>query len=308
MNKDIADLKGTAEDIENSELNLSSRMPSPSPSQKNSKVFEKNAIIDFSQIARRDQVRKILADVEIELFLMVTDGIANQMAGQKKVLVRDIPLGISNREVEAALKKFGEVKKVQIKVAGKWQSAIGHLVSKCLTLLKKKERNTKKVTNNIQLAKLYVKKNIPEEHIKAFGGRSYAEMAALNPSSNRNNANSSGSQKAGLQVNEMAKLLNTVALKLGVTVKKKDKGKVVNQPPCHISEEKKKEDNKKAKLYMSSKHTSEKKKEAYNLEKKINDIKKALEFIMILLKQVKKQGNWNEATAGKSKSMETDDV
>ncbi|KAG9289236.1 hypothetical protein G9A89_022546 [Geosiphon pyriformis] len=46
------------------------------------------------------------------------------MAGQKKVLVRNIFLGISDREVETVIKKFGEVKKVQIKVAGKWQSAV----------------------------------------------------------------------------------------------------------------------------------------------------------------------------------------
>ncbi|KAG9306008.1 hypothetical protein G9A89_009332 [Geosiphon pyriformis] len=75
--------------------------------------------IDFSQIAGRDQARKILADADIESFLMATDGIANQMAGQKKVLVRDILLGISDREVGAAMKEFGMVKKVQIKVAGK---------------------------------------------------------------------------------------------------------------------------------------------------------------------------------------------
>ncbi|KAG9300843.1 hypothetical protein G9A89_004473 [Geosiphon pyriformis] len=210
---------------------------------------------------------------------------------------------------------------------------IRHLVSNCPTLLKKKERNTKKATNNIWLAKLYVKKNVPKEHIKAFEGRSYAEMVALNPSNNRYNANPSGSQKAGLhvnnqegqqkkgtnqpwrfeidklrqQVNEMAKLLNAVALKLGVTVEKKDEGKVVNQPPSHISEKKKEGNNKKAKQYMSSKHTLEEKKEAYNPEKKINDIKKALEPIIILLKQVEKQSNWNGATAGESKSMETDD-
>ncbi|KAG9301607.1 hypothetical protein G9A89_016677 [Geosiphon pyriformis] len=80
--------------------------------------------IDFSQITRRDQARKILTEVDIELFLIVTDGIANQMAGQKKVLVKDIPLDISNREVGAAMKEFGKVKKVQIKVAGKWQLAV----------------------------------------------------------------------------------------------------------------------------------------------------------------------------------------
>ncbi|KAG9306007.1 hypothetical protein G9A89_009331 [Geosiphon pyriformis] len=78
---------------------------------------------------------------------------------------------------------------------------IRHLVLNCPTLLKKKEGNTKKVTNNIRLAKLYVRKNIPEEPIKAFGGRSYAKMAALNSSNNRYNANPSGSQKEGSQAN-----------------------------------------------------------------------------------------------------------
>ncbi|KAG9300840.1 hypothetical protein G9A89_004470 [Geosiphon pyriformis] len=43
-NKDIANLKRTAKDIEDSELGLLSRMPNPSPGQKSSKVFEKNAM------------------------------------------------------------------------------------------------------------------------------------------------------------------------------------------------------------------------------------------------------------------------
>ncbi|KAG9284308.1 hypothetical protein G9A89_007463 [Geosiphon pyriformis] len=193
---------------------------------------------------------------------------------------------------------------------------IGHLVSNCSTLLKKKERNTKKVTNNIRLAKLYIKKNIPEKPIKAFGGRLYAEMAALNPSNNKNNANPSEYQKAGSQannkerqqkrgveqpwkfqidelrqqINEVAKLLNAVASKLGVIVEKK-KDKVVINLPSHISEEKKGGDNGKAKQNMFSRHNSEEKKEAYNPEKEINEIKKALESIMILLKQVEKQSN-----------------
>ncbi|KAG9299760.1 hypothetical protein G9A89_013120 [Geosiphon pyriformis] len=80
--------------------------------------------VDFSQVAGRDQAREILANKEIESFLMATDGVNNQMAGQRKVLVRDIPLGISDKEVRAAIKKFGKVKKIQIKVAGKWQSAV----------------------------------------------------------------------------------------------------------------------------------------------------------------------------------------
>ncbi|KAG9300841.1 hypothetical protein G9A89_004471 [Geosiphon pyriformis] len=71
--------------------------------------------IDFSEIAGRDQARKILADVEIESFLMATDGIANQIA-------------------------------VQIKVTGKWQLAVVEFnnqekatraVDQWLTLIKK---------------------------------------------------------------------------------------------------------------------------------------------------------------------------
>ncbi|KAG9289397.1 hypothetical protein G9A89_007958 [Geosiphon pyriformis] len=186
-NKDIANLKRTAENMEDSESDVSSRMLSPSLGQKSNKLSEKNVIsteanqeegwrtvvhgtkrhvlfvqildipeknmkkkvewiynllknvsyllgavmvrnqeirIDFSQIAKRDQARKILADADIESFLMATNSIANQMAGQKKVLVRNISLGISDREVGTAMKKFGEVKKIQIKMAGKWQSAV----------------------------------------------------------------------------------------------------------------------------------------------------------------------------------------
>ncbi|KAG9284503.1 hypothetical protein G9A89_014107 [Geosiphon pyriformis] len=177
---------------------------------------------------------------------------------------------------------------------------IEHLGSNCPTLLKKKEENTKK--------------NVPEEPIKIFGGRSYAEMAALNPSSYKNNANPTNNKKGQQkkeadqpwrieidelrqQVNEMAKLLNA----------KKNEDRVVNQPPSHISEEKKGGGNKKVKQDMFSKHNLEEKKEAYNPEKEINDIKKALKPIIILLKQVEKQGNWNGAMAGESKSIETDD-
>ncbi|KAG9297400.1 hypothetical protein G9A89_009484 [Geosiphon pyriformis] len=80
--------------------------------------------MDFFQVAGKDQARKILANNKIESFLMTTDGVNIQMAGQKKVLVRDIPLGISDKEVGAAMKKFGEVKKIQIRVASKWQSTV----------------------------------------------------------------------------------------------------------------------------------------------------------------------------------------
>ncbi|KAG9298703.1 hypothetical protein G9A89_012771 [Geosiphon pyriformis] len=40
--------------------------------------------VDFSQVAGRDQAREILANNEIESFLMATDGVNIQMAGQKK--------------------------------------------------------------------------------------------------------------------------------------------------------------------------------------------------------------------------------
>ncbi|KAG9299768.1 hypothetical protein G9A89_013128 [Geosiphon pyriformis] len=43
-NKDIANLKGIAEDMEDSELGLLSRITSPSPNQKSSKILEKNAM------------------------------------------------------------------------------------------------------------------------------------------------------------------------------------------------------------------------------------------------------------------------
>ncbi|KAG9297654.1 hypothetical protein G9A89_011169 [Geosiphon pyriformis] len=380
INKDIADLEETAEDMEDSELGLSNRMPSPSPGQKSNRLSERNATsteanqeegwktvihstkrhvlfvqivdipeknmgkkvgwiynllgdvkikIDFSQIAGRDQAKKILAETDIESFLMATDDIANQMAGQKKVLVRNIPLGISDREVGAAMKKFGE-QLAMVEFSN--QEEATRAVDQLSTLIRKDTiriypmivpTDAKEcyfcyqIGHLVSNSKLYVRKNIPEEPIKAFGGRLYAEMAALNPSNNRNNTNPSGSQKAGLQkskidelrqqVNEMAKLLNAVASKLGVTVEKKKEDKVVINPPSHISEERKEGSNRKVKQDMSSKHNSEEKKEAYNSEKKINEIKKALEPIIILLKQVEKQGNWNDAMAGESKSMETDD-
>ncbi|KAG9304220.1 hypothetical protein G9A89_019782 [Geosiphon pyriformis] len=301
MNKDIANMEETAEDMEDFESGLLSRMPSPSPGQKNNRLSEKNATFTKANLEEGGHTRKecgkeggvdlqsvggcqlpfgscvakkILAEADIELFLMATDGIANQMAGQKKVLVRDIPLGISDREVGAAMREFGKLAVVEfnnqeeatravdqwstlirkdavriypmigtqkiieqrktweVKLVGlpqnctahylnttldqiKAQSCfilrtsrnytrmgcayigfdskascynatskllvigntvihwvltdtkeyhfcyqIGHLVLKCFTLLKKKKGNTKKVTNNIQLAKLYVRKNI----------------------------------------------------------------------------------------------------------------------------------------------------
>ncbi|KAG9305983.1 hypothetical protein G9A89_009307 [Geosiphon pyriformis] len=68
--------------------------------------------------------KEILTSKEIESFLMATDDITNQMAGQRKVLVKNILLGISDKKVEAAMKEFGKIKNVQIKVAGKWQLAV----------------------------------------------------------------------------------------------------------------------------------------------------------------------------------------
>ncbi|KAG9303081.1 hypothetical protein G9A89_005039 [Geosiphon pyriformis] len=416
--------------------------------------------VDFSQVAGRDQAREILANNEIESFLMATDGINIQMTGQKKVLVRDIPLGIFDREVGAAMKEFGKVKKIQIRVAGKWQLAVveysnqeeatkavdqwltmvrkdavriylmigtqkiieqrktweaklvglpqnctayylsttldqisvqfcfisrtsknytrmgcayvefdneasrnnatkkplvigdtlvywvptdakechfyyqvGHLVSKCPILHKKKEGDTKKVTNNIRLAKLYVKKNVPEENIKAFGGRSYADIAALRLPHNRNNNNPNNTQKPGpqvnnreeqskkgdnqpwkseidelrQQVNEMVKLLNAVAAKLGVTIEKGEKV-IITQQPSNTSEEKKVVEIGLPNQSTMLKSTPAEKKETYNPELEIKEIKKTLEPILELLKQVKKQSSWSSSTAGESKSMETDDV
>ncbi|KAG9297668.1 hypothetical protein G9A89_011183 [Geosiphon pyriformis] len=215
---------------------------------------------------------------------MATDGVNNQMAGQKKVLVRDIPLGISDREIRAAMKEFvlGNCNTLVHWVPTDAKEyhfcyQVGHLVSKCPILHKKKEGDTKKVTNNIRLTKLYVKKNVPEENIKTFGRRSYANMAALRLLHNWNNINLNNAQKSGSQVNnkeeqskkgvnqpwkteidelkkqvdKMAKLLNTVAAKLGVTIEKEKE--VI---------------------------------EAYNPELEIKGIKKTLEPILGLLKQI----------------------
>ncbi|KAG9301589.1 hypothetical protein G9A89_016659 [Geosiphon pyriformis] len=210
---------------------------------------------------------------------------------------------------------------------------VGHLVSKCSTLHKKKERDTKKVTNNIRLAKLYVKRNVPEENIKAFSGRSYADMAALRLLHNRNNNNPNNTQKPGLQVNnreeqskkgdnqpwkseidklrqqvnEMVKLLNAVAAKLEVTIKKGEKV-IVTQQPSDTSEEKEVVEMGLPNQSTMLKSIPAEKKEAYNPELEIKEIKKTLEPILELLKQVKKQSSWSSSTAGESKSMETDNV
>ncbi|KAG9284309.1 hypothetical protein G9A89_007464 [Geosiphon pyriformis] len=89
--------------------------------------------IDFFKIAGRDQAKKILADVDIESFLMTTDDIANQMASQKKVLVRDILLGISDREVGAAIKEFGKLAVIE----SNNQEEVTRAVNQWLTLIRK---------------------------------------------------------------------------------------------------------------------------------------------------------------------------
>ncbi|KAG9288438.1 hypothetical protein G9A89_015644 [Geosiphon pyriformis] len=77
--------------------------------------------VDFSQVAGRDQARKILANNEIEL---------------KK-----------SSEVGAAMKEFGKVKKIQIRVAGKWQSAVVEY------------NNQKKATRTVDQWSTIVRKN-----------------------------------------------------------------------------------------------------------------------------------------------------
>ncbi|KAG9299312.1 hypothetical protein G9A89_013960 [Geosiphon pyriformis] len=227
---------------------------------------------------------------------MATDGITNQMAGQRKVLVRDIFLGISDREVGAAIKKFDKIKKVQIKVAGKWQSAVveysnqsckpmvnhgfdseascNNATKKPLVIgnilvhwvptdaKEKKEGDTKKVTNNIRLAKLYVRKNVPEENIKAFGGKSYAKM-----------------------VDKIAKLLSTVAAKLKVTVEK-EKDMMVAQQQNHNTERKRKVKSRVPNQNTLIKSNLAEKNKAYNPEREIKEIKKLLKLILKLLKQM----------------------
>ncbi|KAG9298273.1 hypothetical protein G9A89_002761 [Geosiphon pyriformis] len=144
---------------------------------------------------------------------------------------------------------------------------VGHLVSKCPTLHKKKEGNTKKVNNNIRLAKPYVKKNIPEENIKAFGGRLYAEMAVFRMSYNLNNTNSNRIQKSGPQkaeINELRQQVDEMAKLL------KGKKEMENKVPSQST---------------TFKSTLAGKKETYNPELEIKKIKKTLEPILKLLKQ-----------------------
>ncbi|KAG9297406.1 hypothetical protein G9A89_009490 [Geosiphon pyriformis] len=453
-NKDKADMNDTAEDMEDSELGLSSRIASPSPGQYRSKSLGKKPMfmepnyeegwktvvhgtkrhvlfvqaLDILEKNMGKKAKEVLANKEIDSFLMAINGITNLMAGQRKVLVRDIPLGISDREVGAVMKEFGrgnqshkpmvnhdqkdavriypmigtqkvveqrktwEAKLVdlpqnctahylsttldQIKAQScfiprtsknytrmgcayigfdskashnsatkkplvigdtlvHWVPTdakechfcyqVGHLVSKCPILHKKKEGDTKKATNNIRLAKLYVRKNVPEESIKDFGGKLYAEMVALRLPHKLNNTNSNRSPRTGLQVNnkegqpkkginqlwkaeidklrqqinKMAKLLSAVTAKLGVTVEKEKDILVAQQQ---------KAETRVLSQSTTSKSDLEEKKEAYDPEREIRVIKETLEPILELLKQVKKQGGWGDPAAGESKLIETDDV
>ncbi|KAG9306122.1 hypothetical protein G9A89_016026 [Geosiphon pyriformis] len=109
------------------------------------------------------------------------------------------------------------------------------------------------------------------------------------------------------QINEMAKLLSAVTAKLGITVEK-EKDIIATQQQSHISEEKRKVENRLISQSTTPKSNLAKKKKTYNPEREIKEIKKTLEPIMELLKQMKKQGSWSSPTAGESKSMETDDV
>ncbi|KAG9294834.1 hypothetical protein G9A89_008526 [Geosiphon pyriformis] len=240
--------------------------------------------VDFSQVAGKDQAREILANNKIESFLMATNDVNNQMAGQKKSCEANCnnatkkPLVIGNTLVHWVPTDAKECH---------FCYQVGYLVSKCPTLYKKKEEDTKKVTNNIRLAKLYVKRNVPEENIKIFGGRSYANMAAFRLPHNQNNTNLNNTQKSGpqteidklrKQIDEMAKLLNAMAAKLGVTI---EKGK----EPSNTSEEKEKMENRLSSQSTTFKSTLVGKKEAYNPELEIKRIKKTLEPILELLKQ-----------------------
>ncbi|KAG9301533.1 hypothetical protein G9A89_008385 [Geosiphon pyriformis] len=246
-NKVIANLEGTAENMEDSELGLSSRMPSPSLGQKSSKrhvlfmqildIPEKNMgkkvgwiynllgdvsyllktvmvrnqkiRINFFQIAGRDQARKILADVEIELFLMATDGIVNQIAGQKKILVRDIPLDISDREVGTAMKKFG---KEATRAVDQWSTLIrkdanctAHYLSNTLDQIKARSCFIPRTSRNyIRIGCAYIGFDSEASHHNATNkplviGDTLVHWVPTD--AKENNANTSGSQKAGLQVN-----------------------------------------------------------------------------------------------------------
>ncbi|KAG9301578.1 hypothetical protein G9A89_016648 [Geosiphon pyriformis] len=109
------------------------------------------------------------------------------------------------------------------------------------------------------------------------------------------------------QVGKIAKLLNAVADKLGVTLEKKNKV-IVTQQPSNISEEKEEIEIRVPSQSTTFKSAPTRKRKAYNPELEIKEIKKTLEPILKLLKQVEKQISWDSYTAEQSKSMETDNV
>ncbi|KAG9292554.1 hypothetical protein G9A89_006925 [Geosiphon pyriformis] len=260
--------------------------------------------VDFFQVAGRDQAREILANNKIESFLMATDGVNNQMAGQRKVLVRDIPLVISDKEVGAAIKEFGE--KI-IKQRKTWEAKLVDLPQNCTAyyLSTTLDQIKAQFCFILRTSKNYTKMGCAYIRFDSEANHNNATKKPLvidclitgttpiqKPSSQVNNRKEQGkkgvnqSWKAEInelrkQVNKMAKLLNAVAAKFGVTIEKEKEAIVAQQP---------------------------RKEEIYNSELEIKRIKKILEPILELLKQVKKQGSWGSSTVGESKFMETDNV
>ncbi|KAG9294454.1 hypothetical protein G9A89_001959 [Geosiphon pyriformis] len=151
--------------------------------------------------------------------------------------------------------------------------------------------DTKKVTNNIRLAKLYIKKNVSEKNVKTFGGRLYAKMAALRLSYNLNSSDPKDLVHNCCQTWDNSREEKRHDGHLAAKSQYKGEKKVENRIPSQNT---------------TSKSNLAEKNEAYNPEREIKEIKKSLEFILELLKQVKKQGSWSSSTARKTKSMETD--
>ncbi|KAG9302220.1 hypothetical protein G9A89_020654 [Geosiphon pyriformis] len=126
-NEDEADLDDKAEDMEDSELAMSSRIRSPNPKQYSSKSLSKKLMLikPNHKEGWKTVVHRTKRHVLFVQTLNIPEKIMEKkVASQKKVLVRDIPLDISNKEVGAVMKKFGEIKNIQIKVARKWQSVV----------------------------------------------------------------------------------------------------------------------------------------------------------------------------------------
>ncbi|KAG9292549.1 hypothetical protein G9A89_006920 [Geosiphon pyriformis] len=308
--------------------------------------------VDFSQVAGRDQTKEILANNEIELFLMATDDVGAVMkefdkniATKKKQQELIYPMIRTQKIIEQ--RKTWETKLVglpqnctahylnttldQIKAQScfilrtsknytridcayiKFNSKASHnnttkkplvigdtLVHWILLMLKSATsvtRKKKEIPKNIRLAKLYVKRNIPEENIKAFGERSYANMAALRLSHNWNNTNPNNTQKPGSQVNnreEQSKKRVNQPWKSEINKLKQqllpnlEKGKkvIVIQQLSNTSEKKKVVEIGLPNQSTTLKSTPAKKKETYNPELEINKIKKTLEPILKLLKQM----------------------